>query len=118
MAGFVILGMLAAFGALCAIWILAGTLLPRPKGGVLVYTARGQEERILRRYCWLRDLGLLRCPLVLLDSRLPESRHQKIKEKCHSVFFYTKDQWIEEIENIDGTGNPARGHRCGGLPKL
>ncbi len=118
MAGFVILGTLAAFGVLCIAWLLLGILLPRPRGGVLVYAAGEGEDVILRRYFWLRDLGLLRCPLVMLDSQFSPHRKEKITEKCPSVRFYTTEQWIEEIENIDGTGDAARGHRCGGLPKL
>lgn len=118
MAGFVILGTLAAFGVLCIAGLLVGLLLPRPRGGVLVYAAGKGEDVILRRYFWLRELGLLRCPLILLDSKLPGPRKHRLTEKCPSVRFYTTQQWIEEIENIDGTGNAAGGHRCGGLPKL
>ncbi len=118
MAGFVILGMLAAFGALCAIWILLGILLPRPKGGVLVFVAQGQEELLLRWYLCLRGLGCIGCPLVLLDSQLPACSQQKITQKHPSIRFSTKEAWIEERQNIDGTGNPAGDHRRGGLSKL
>ncbi len=99
MAGFVILGMLAAFGCLCAFYAAFGLLLPRPKGGALVYTAQGQEELLLRWYLWLRGLGLLRCPLVLLDSALPEARQKAITEKHPCIRFRTKEAWIEERED-------------------
>ncbi len=95
MAGFVILGVLAAFGALCILWVLFGTLLPHP-GGRLVYTCDGREEAAVRRYLWLRDLGLLRCPLVLIGSSLPGKRRQQIAIKCRSIIFYTPEEWIEQ----------------------
>lgn len=102
MAGYVILGVLAAFGALCILWLLCGLLLPRPRGGRLVYFAPNtNEELVLRRYFWLRDLGFVRCVLVLVDSRLDPVRQGKITEKCQSVRFYTRAQWIEqEKENL------------------
>ncbi len=99
MAGFVIVGVLAAFGALCVLWVLFGCLLPRPGGCKLVYVCDGREEAVLRRYFWLRDLGLLRCPLVLIGSRLPEGRRQQIALKCRSVYFYTPEEWIEQEKN-------------------
>ncbi len=102
MAGYVMIGALAAFGALCVLWLLCGLLLPRPRGGRLVYFAsETNEELVLRRYFWLRDLGFLRCELVLVDSRIPPRRQSKITEKCNSVRFYTRAQWIEqEKENL------------------
>ncbi len=96
MAGFVIIGVLAAFGTLCALWVLFGFLLPRPRGCRLVYFCDGREESVLRRYFWLRDLGFLRCPLVLIGSGLADTRRQQIALKCRSVYFYTPEEWIEQ----------------------
>ncbi len=103
MAGYVILGLLAAFGALCVLWLLLGLLLPRPKDGFLVYwAAGGEEERILRRYIWLWELGFVRCRLALVDSGLSEIRKQKIMEKYRSICFFTKEQWIEQEKEYIG----------------
>ncbi len=101
MAVYVILGVLAAFGALCVLYLIFGLLLPRPEGGLLVYRAdRCDEELLLRRYFWLRDLGLVRCPLLLVGSRLPTAQQENIMEKCRGVRFCTWEHWIEEKENI------------------
>ncbi len=122
MAGFVFLGLLAAFGALCACWVLVGLVIPRPKGGALVYDCtQVNEEMILRRYGWLRELGCLQCPLVLVESRLPEHRRRQVLEKMGSVYFYTLEQWIEqERRQIGraGNGDAAGDHHSGGLSEL
>ncbi len=99
MAGYVILGVFAAFGVLCALWALWGLILPGARGGVLLCLCRDrQEEAVLRRYFWLRDLGLLRCCLVLVDSELPPQRQQQICSRCPQVYFYTFSQWMELLE--------------------
>ncbi len=85
---YVIIGFLAAFGALCAMWAVFGLLLPGARGGVLVCLCRdGNENAILRRYTWLTGMGLLRCPLVFLESSLEEKQRQQITESNHNIQF-------------------------------
>ncbi len=98
MAGFVILGMLAAFGALCAAWMLFGFLLPGAKGGVLVCLCKGREEAVIRRYLWLYGAGFLTCPLVLLDSRLPEKQQTQITEKYPNIQFYSLQSFVAGLQ--------------------
>ncbi len=99
MIGFVILGTLAAFGALCAVWALWGLLLPGARGGVLVcLCCRGGEEAMVRRYGWLRDLGLLRCPMVLLDSSLAENTQQAIMQMCPGIRFMTLAEFTAGLQ--------------------
>ncbi len=102
--GFVMIGMLAAFGALCAAWMLFGFLLPGAKGGVLVCLCKGREEAVIRRYLWLHGAGLLTCPLVLLDSRLPQQQQAKIAEKYPNIKFYALESFLsgltEEAERL------------------
>ena len=84
MAGYVLIGALAAFGLMCAVWILCGFVFREDMEGVLFYT--GQDViPAARRYLWLREMGLVRCPLVI-----PEGE-------------YASRQWLEDqgIEIID-----------------
>ncbi len=67
MAAWVILGALAAFGALCALWVLFGALLPGQRGTVMV-CLQPDPDAAVRRHRWLRDLGLLRCPVIVVDA--------------------------------------------------
>lgn len=67
MAGYVIVGALAAVGAMSILWVFFGWLLPGMTGGVLVYLRRPCEGS-LRRYRWLRELGLVRCPLLIVTE--------------------------------------------------
>ncbi len=91
---YVIFGVFAAFGALCALWVFFGVFLPGSRGCTAVVLCKpGQEEAVLRRYHWLRELGLARCRLILLDSHLPPEKQQFIMEKYRGVEFTTLAQW-------------------------
>ena len=74
MAGYLVLGTLAAFGAWSILWALSGWLLPGGQEGALIEPGRpGETEAtVVRRYLWLRGLGLLRQPLVVVDLGLTE----------------------------------------------
>ena len=101
---YVIVGTLAAFGALCVLWVLFGFLLPGCGGGVIFCLSREENARhIFRRYRWLRDLGLVRSRLVILTD--PETAAEVIQR---------------EWEKFDGpgTGNPPRHHQRGGVSEL
>ena len=80
MATWIVLGVLAAFGALCAIWSLLGFLLPGQRGAVAVCLCRGDgtEEALIRRHRWLHDVGLIHCPLILLDGGLTEDDKNRL----------------------------------------
>lgn len=83
MATWIVLGVLAAFGALCALWALLGFLLPRQRGAVTVCLCRGDgaEEHLIRRHRWLRDMGLIRDPLILLDDGLSETEKKRLTQQ-------------------------------------
>lgn len=66
MAGYVALGALAAFGLVCAVWILWGLLHPANGDGLLIYSGSGASSMV-RRYLWLREMGILHCPLAVTD---------------------------------------------------
>ena len=73
----ILFGTLAAFGALCALWLLVGTRLPGDGTGLMVYcwqsSSDGRGFVIRWRIQW--DLGLIRCPLAVVDLGLtPEDR--------------------------------------------
>lgn len=67
-----ILGVLAAFGAFCALWAAFGWLLPVWRGCVLVCICKGQTEEARALLCWrwLRGLGLIKAPLLMVGSGL------------------------------------------------
>ena len=63
----ILMGTLAAYGALSALWAALGWLLPGLRGCALVY-AGTPEEGICRRYRWLRGLGFFSCPLIAVTE--------------------------------------------------
>lgn len=82
MALYVVAGMLAAFGALCAVWAVFGWMLP-DSGGVLRYSPDKAEEamRFAGRYLWLKGMGLIRCRLVIENTELDETQKRWLKER-------------------------------------
>ena len=121
MAVTVIMGTLAAFGALCVLWIGAGWLLGSGNGGKVLLM--GQPEAmvsLLLRFRVLRELGIIRCPVWILDSGLEPVECSRLKEAGFQI--YSLSELSEEqkngVEAIDGTGDHPGNHRGGGLSEL
>lgn len=114
---YVVIGFFAAFGALCALWVLFGTLLPASTGSyVAVYCANRNEIPVMRRFCWLRELGMTRCELTLIDSGLNKTQRGYIRQRYPFIHFMTRQEWLsvsrEECVSVaTGNGDPA-GHNC------
>lgn len=121
---YVLLGFLAAFGALCALWVLFGVFLP---GSVpceaAVHCPKGREIAVIRRFCRLRELGLTRSDLAVLDSGLNPRQQRYIQRKYPYIKFCTREAWLagqrrERAPIEPGTGDFTGHHRSGGLPEL
>ena len=63
MGGFIVLGALAAFGLVCALWVLIGLLLPK-RGGTVIWLG-DDALTAAQRHLWLREMGLTRDQLIL-----------------------------------------------------
>ena len=112
MAGYVILGVLSAFGALCALWTAFGWLLPTDAGGAIVYYGLPQQPQ-LARIRWLKSIGLLSCPVLIVteeEAEIPDT------EICSGEELLPRLEW--EKSRFDGTGNGDHSghHQCGGVP--
>ena len=93
----ILMGTLAAYGALSALWAALGWLLPGLRGCALVY-AGTPEEGICRRYRWLRGLGLFSCPLIAVT----EGEATEEIEVCSREELLARLTW--EAERFGGTG--------------
>ncbi len=70
----IVICVLAGFGLLSLLWALFGFLLPGHRDmAVICVDCRGREEAVVRHYGFLRGLGLIRGPLVLIDRGLTEA---------------------------------------------
>ena len=112
MAGYVILGVLSAFGLLCGLWAAFGWLLPTEEGCVIVCYGRPKPER-LARIRWLKGLGLLSCPVVIVAE---DGDAEADTEIISGKDLLARLKW--EKERVDGTGNGDHSghHQCGGVP--
>ena len=111
MAGIILFGTLAAFGALCALWLLWGIWLPGDGAGLMVYcwqnSVQGRGFVIRWRLQW--DLGLLRGRLVVFDLGLTPEDRAFLTRWGRNV-----EIWELEREYGKGIGNHSgRDCRCG-----
>ncbi len=92
MIGYVLLGLMAAFGLFCIIWALIGFLLPGSRRCTIVLVCRPKDESaLLRRLLWLRETGLLHCAVCLSGRGLTERQRRHIRQKYPSIEFYDPD---------------------------
>lgn len=110
MLGYFVLGTLAAFGALSLMWTLFGWLLPGGKGCAVVCCGVPYPEALIR-FRWLRSLGLLNCPVILVSESAVVGTDA---EKCNEEELLVRLK--QEYDRYYGTGtgdSPGRGQRCG-----
>ena len=99
MGGYVILGFLAAFGALCALWVLLGGWLTGCRGGdLIIRCAKGTELAALRRYRWLQGMGLVHSKLIVLDNGLPPLLRQELERRNPDVEFIVPEQLTARLK--------------------
>ena len=105
------LAVLAAFGALCALWAVLGWLLSGGEGAVLI--CRGfpgmTECGLIRRYLMLRGMGLLECPLIVVDVGLADPERRRLEAMGNGIELWGAEELLRRLEQerkqIDGTGN-------------
>lgn len=117
-----IFALLAAIGAIFLLWIVAVAFLPATRPGTAyIRCQRDDLYAVLRRYRWLRDLGLTRFDLAVMDSDLEESVKRSIRETYPGVFFISTEAIQTEGSDFSGrtgTSDPAGNHRRGGISEL
>ena len=116
MLGYFILGVLASFGALCALWASLGWLLPGVRGAVLVHMGL-PTEGVYSRYLWLWGLGFLNCPFVAV-SREDGRAWPKEIEICapEELLPRLRQEW--ELYYGTGNGDPPGRHQRRGVSEL
>ena len=100
MATLIVLAVLAAFGVLSVLWVLFGFLLPGQRGTAMVCLCRNgaEEEQVTRHYGWLRDLGFIRCPLLLIDCGMTEEERARLLGHKQGVEICTLEELPSRLE--------------------
>lgn len=115
MAGMILLGALAAFGTLCALWLVLGTMLPGDRAGLMIYcwrsSAAGRGFVLRWRAQW--ELGLLRGRLAVIDQGLTKEDRLFLARWGRNV-----EIWETETEYGKRIGNHPGRHRRGGISEL
>ena len=113
---YIVMGMLAAMGLLSALWVCFGWLIADTRQGAVVCVG-WPREGLIARYRWLRDLGLLHCPMIIVTEDSPGGKELPPGtgiEICSPDALWQRLE--RERTDLDGTGNgdsPGRGQRRG-----
>ena len=68
---YILFGVLAAFGLLCALWAVFGRMLAdNSLWGLCLCKSLEDGLAAARRWYWLRNSGLVSCSLILVDCGL------------------------------------------------
>ena len=111
----IVLVVLAAIGLLSLGWGILGWLLPDGKGCALVCLGQ-PDEGILSRYRWLRGIGFLRCPLIVVtDSE--EDRDSWI-EICAGEALLARLEMERSLVHGTGNGDSPGRHQRRGISEL
>ena len=119
MAGFVIIGGLAAFGLLCMLWMIYGMCCGKCEGKLLIVSAEGKG--LLRRCLWLKEMGLLDCPMEVCIREIDPM--DAVWLQMHGIEIWMPGQIgagteTGAKEHGAGTGNSPGCHQRGGVPEL
>lgn len=100
----ILLGMLAALGLFSALWAVCGAFLLNRKGCILVHwlTPGAQIEGVLLHYRWLRELRLVKAPLLIVDTALSEAERQRIIRAHPHVEFCSPEALPSRLELENG----------------
>ena len=85
---YVLLGLLAAFGLFCVLWVIFGFLLPGSRRCTVILLCNPSDEAaMLSRLLWLREMSLLRCKVLLSGRGIAARQRAQIRKKYHFVEF-------------------------------
>ena len=117
---YVLIGTLAAVGLMSVLWVCFGWLLPGAKGCAFVCVG-WPEEGLQSRYRWLRDLGILHCPMLIVTENQTDKTEVFFGSGMEICSWDALWQRLErERTNRDGTGNgnPPGRNQCRGISEL
>lgn len=85
---YVFFGFFSAFGVVCAICVLLGLFFTGSGPCTMTLTCPHERELwILRRFCWLSEMGLIRAKLIVLNSGLNPRQQQMICRRYPYIEF-------------------------------
>lgn len=95
-----IIGTLAAFGAVCVLWALAGWIMSDKQSGTVVIRCRpgNPELGCVRRFVCLRELGLIRCTILLVDCGLTEQDRKELAPMEQYVEICSRETLLDRLE--------------------
>lgn len=76
-----VVAVLAGFGVLSVLWAIFGWLLPVCREGWLLCPGRKECLSLVWLYLWLRGMGIVKCPLIVIDYGMPPQERDDLTAK-------------------------------------
>lgn len=121
MAGYILIGTLAAVGLMSILWVCFGALLPDAAGGAMVCVG-WPDEGTVSRYRWMQELGIFHGPLLVV-LKDPEMREEERLWGC-GIELCSPETLVSRLErervhsDRTGNGDPPGHHQCRGISEL
>lgn len=116
-----IVAVLTAIGLLSVLWAALGWLIPACSHGWLVCPGRGDAFPLVGVFLWLRSLGIVRCPLIVVDMGLDSQERAYLSRQGIEICSLAElpDRLRIGENAIDGRDGdcPGGSQRCG-IPEL
>lgn len=117
----ILIGILAAFGLVCALWCFFGLWLSGGRGWVAVCYGGKTQTGALRRCRWLRSWGLYRGPILLVCGEENRELPELLSRETENIEICTLEALPArlELEIQNARVADLTGHRSGGgIPEL
>lgn len=114
--GILVLCILAGIGLMSILWVFLGVFLPAAEGMILL-CGEIPGDLSLMRCRWLRDMGLLNCPVVVLKEEMPAVIPKDIEICSREMLISRLEQEWNNCHGT-GTGDPSGHHWCSGISEL
>ena len=100
MLGSVVMGFLAAFGAVCLVWTVCSMFLPSWQGAVVVYICSGGKsyDALVSCHNVLRGLGFVKARLLLVDCPVSSQERQILTKRYPYLDFCSLQELSSRLE--------------------
>lgn len=100
MAFFIVIGVAAVWGVLSIVCLLFGWLLPGDRRAHMLYLCEPDTcaEYVIFGYQWMRELGIVAGPLLLIDSGATPKEKEIFERKHKDVEFCSLEDLKARLE--------------------
>lgn len=95
----IILGAFAAFGVFSCLWAIGGLFIPKARGLSIYICPEGAAcDGAVLRYRWLHGLGIVKAPILIVNSALTVPEQRRVSQKHPYIEFCSLEELPSRLE--------------------